>query len=297
MIGTANFAELLWPGLAELFGHKYERYATMYSKIFDIRKATKAFEKIQGVTGLGLAGTKNQGQGISYVDPMQGFQEEIVMVAYALGVNITHEMVEDEQYDYIRSTPDFLSESMRQTEETIAFDVINRAQNASYTGADGSTLVSATHAQPPGGTFSNLITSAADLTQTSLEALLQQLQDATDDQGLKINLKPKCLLVPTASNFRARKLLESSYVTGSADNDVNPIPGLFEDLVVSPFLTDTDMFAIITNCRTGLIFFRREATRLMRDNEFDTMNMKIATYGRFGVGWGNPRTIYFSPGV
>ncbi len=80
MIGTANFAELLWPGLAEVFGHKYTRYPTMYSKIFEVRKATKRFEKIQGVTGVGLAGTKSEGQGITYVAPMQGFQGEVDQV-------------------------------------------------------------------------------------------------------------------------------------------------------------------------------------------------------------------------
>ena len=296
-IASGNFAELLWPGIADMFGTDYERYPTLYTRVFETKNATKRFEKIQGVTGLPLASVKSEGKSIDFNDPMQGYQKEYVMVTYGLGTTITREMFEDEQYNYINEIPGMLSESMRQTEETVAWQHFNRAFNAAYTGADGVSLINTAHPRPPGGTFSNQITTASDISQTAVESLLTQIMQASDDQGLNIRLTPKCLVVHPQDNFRARKLLESSYVVGTNDNDKNPIPGIFSDLVVSPYLTDTDAWFIVTNARNGLTFFRRRATAIERDNEFDTQNLQIMVTGRWDSGWSNPLGLFGSAGA
>ena len=295
-IAGGNFPELLWPGIHDLWGVSYEKYPVLYTKICETLQSTKAFEKTQGVTGLGLASVKDQGAAITYTDPFQGFQREYVMVTYSLGTTVTREMVEDEQYDYINKLPGFLAESMRQTEETTVWNHINRATNASYTGPDGLVLASASHLLVGGGTFSNLAATSADLSQTSLETGIQLIMDWVDDMSLKMRALPKCLVVPTGVNFTARKLMESAGVVGSADNDKNPIPGLFSDLVVSPWLTDADAWAIITDV-PGLKFWRRRESEIVRDNEFDTQNLKIATTGRFASDWDDPRFLWYNPGA
>lgn len=295
-VATGNFAELLWPGIKEIFGTKYGDYPPLYPKIFEIKKSDKAFEKEQGVTGLGLAAVKSQGSPASYMDPFQGFQEEYVNVTYALGTTITREMYEDDQYGYIREAPQWLARSLRQTEETIAFNHINRATNASFTGADGIVLASASHVLVGGGTASNLETSA-DLSQTTLETATQNILDMVDDMSLKIRVMPKCLVVPTSLNHTARKLLEADFVIGSADNDPNTTKGLFQDLIVSPYITDADSWMIITDIPHGFTWYNRRAAEIVRDNEFDTQNMKILTTKRFSSGWTDWRTIRYNAGV
>lgn len=294
--GTGNAPELLWPGIAVQWGTEYNDYPALYTKIFSSERATKRFEKAQQMLGLGLAQVKNEGGGIPMTNLLQGFGKEYVMVTYGLGTSITHEMMQDEQYGYIKKVPKFLARSMRQTEETMSFNVLNRAFNASFTGPDGVSLLNTAHVLAGGGTASNRLATDADLTQTSLETMLQQLMDEVDDRQLKTNRRPKTLVVPTASNFRARKLLESSYVTGSADNDVNPLLGLLADLVVSPWLTDTDAWFIGTDAE-GLRFWRREATEIFRDNEFSTRNLNIATTGRWDVGFDDWRSLYGTTGA
>lgn len=296
-VGTGNFAELLWPGIAELWGFTYERYPALYSKVFEMKTATKAFEKEQGATGLPLASIKDQGGNIDYVDLLQGFQKEYVMVTFALGTVITREMVEDEQYNYINQVPEFLAESMNQTEETVSFNIINNGHGGGTVSADGVQLFSASHTAADGSTYSNTLAVAADLSQTSIEQMCQNIMDLTDERGLKLRAYPKCLIVPTQSNFRARKILESSYVTGSADNDVNPIPGLFQDLVVSPYITDSDAWYITTTTRNGLSFYRRRAAEIERDNEFDTQNLKIITTTRFDVDVTDGRGVFGTAGL
>jgi|SRR3990167_1425752 len=295
-IATGNFAELLWPGIKEIYGTSYQELPPLYPKIFEIKKSTLAFEKEQGVTGLGLAGVKTQGAAASYQDPFQGFQEEYVNVTYALGTTITREMYEDDQYNYIREAPKWLAKSMRSTEETIAWNVINRATNASFLGSDGVVLASASHPLVGGGTASNLET-AADLSQTTLETATQNLLDMVDDQSIRMRVMPKTLVVPTALNHTARKLLEGDFVVGSADNDVNTTKGLFNDLVVCPYITDTDSWGIVTDVPHGFTFYNRRDSEIVRDNEFDTQNMKILTTKRFSLGFTDWRCFRYNAGV
>lgn len=295
-IATGNFAELLWPGIREIYGTSYNDFPALYTKVFEVKKSTLAFEKEQGVTGLGLAAVKTQGSPAQYQDPFQGFQEEYVNVTYALGTTITREMYEDDQYNYIREAPKWLARSMRQTEETVTWNHINRATNSSFTLSDGIVLASASHVLVGGGTASNLET-AADLSQTTLETATQNLLDTLDDQSMRIRIMPKCLVVPTASNHTARKLLEGDFVIGSADNDPNTTKGLFQDLVVCPYLTDSDSWAIITDVPHGFTFYDRRASEIVRDNEFDTQNMKILTTRRFSSGVTDWRCIRYNAGV
>lgn len=296
-IASGNFAELLWPGIKKKYGDNYKKYEPLFTKIFNMVDSDKRFEKFQGVTGLGLASIKDEGNAIPYDNMYQGYQKEYVNVTYALGVIVTREMVEDEQYGYINQIPKFLSKSMWQTKETIAFNHLNNGTNASYTGADGQTLFSASHPLVGGGTYRNQLSTAADLTQTSVEQAIQDIMDWVDDRSLKLRAEPKCLVVPTQFNFQARKLLESAGVIGSADNDVNGIPGLFKDLVVSPYLTDTDECFITTDVENGLTWLTRRANEIGRDNEFDTENLKTKVTERFSSGWTDARGVFTLTGA
>ena len=292
---SGNFAELLWPGIAEIFGNTYSNYDVLFTKIFETKMSDKAFEKYQGVTGLALAGIKNQGTPIAYVDPYQGYQREFVNDTFGLGSVVTREMYEDDQYNYINGIPKMLARSAQQTREGIAWNVINRATNTSYTGADGSALAVTNHALVGGGTYSNLLT-AADISQTSVEVAIQTVMDAVDDQSLKIKLMPKTVVVPTASAIRIRKILESALVSGSNDNDKNIINGMLQ-VIVSPWITDNDSWAIVTDCDNGLIWQERRKLEFERDNEFDTENLKFKMTWRSACSWVDPRCVYFNAGA
>lgn len=296
-IASGNFAELLWPGIAEIWANDYNDYSPLYTRVFSVKKSDKRFEKAQGVTGLSLASVKDEGSSIPYEDPFQGYQKEYVNATYGLGSSVTREMYEDDQYNYINSLPSMLARSLRQTEETIAFNHFNRAFNPAYTGADGATMCNATHNLVGGGTFRNQLSTAADITQTSMEQALQDVMDFVDDQSLKIRSMPKALIVSTQDNFKAQKLLETAAVVGSADNDKNPIPGVGLDLVVSPYLTDTDAWFLTTDCPNGLTWYDRRSAEIVRDNEFDTQNLKFATTARFSSGWTDPRGVFGTPGA
>lgn len=294
-ISTGNFAELLWPGILGLYGDNYKDWEPLYEKVLSVQDSNKAFEKIQGVTGLPLASIKTQGSPISMVDPYQGFQKEFVNVTYALGTSVTREMVEDEQYSYINKLPRMLARSMRQTEETVAFNLLNNGFGSQNT-ADGVTIFNTGHPLVGGGTLSNRPAVASDLSQTALEQADIDILGFVDDQSLKTKFMGKTLVVPVALKHTAMKILQTRQTVDSADNTVNTVAGSM-NLVVSPYLTDTDAWFIITDADDGLVFMRRRAAALDRDNEFTTQNLAMISTARFSVGAVDPRGAYGSPGA
>jgi len=146
--------------------------------------------------------------------------------------------------------------------------------------------------------MSNQLAVAADLTQTSAETMIQQVLDAVDDDNLKIMLTPKALVVPTAISIRAEKILGSDQVTGSNDNDKNVIRNRMQ-IIVSPYITDSDSWFIATNMPEGegFVWQSRRKIEFTRDQEFDTENLKFKMTWRSDVSWINFRCMYYSPGA
>lgn len=295
-IGTSNFGELLWPGIKTLWGDRYNNWKPLYSKWAQMETSDKAFEKYQGVTGLGLAAVKPQGKGVSFADPLLGFQSLITNVSYALASSVTREMADDDQYGYIKRIPGMLAEAMRKTEETVMHNVLNNGFSTQLA-ADGVALFATTHVTMDGSeTFANTPTVAADLTQAALEAAEIAIGNFPDERGQPAMVTGKKLVVPVDQRFTAEKILGTKYEVDTANNTINPMEGKYS-LIVSPYITDPDSWFLITDCEEGLIFQRRTPAEVNKDGEFTTLNMRFSQFTRFGVGAVNPRCGFASPGA
>lgn len=300
-INTSNFAKALWPGVNKWYGEAYDEHPVEYTALFDSYTSRKAYEEDMSISGFGLAQATNQGGSVSYDTMMQGFLTRYSHVKYTLGFIITEEMFDDDQYDVVgRRNARSLAMSMRQTKETVGANVYNRAFNNSYTGGDGLELCSAAHVNFAGGTYANELTTAADLSEASLEQACIDLMDFTNDRGLKINVMPKTLVIPTELSFEAHRILNSTLRVGSADNDPNALRemGKFTNgIIVNHYLTDADAWFIRTTAPDGMKYFERKADSFAEDNDFDTSNAKFKASGRYSFGWSDPRGIFGSPGA
>jgi len=295
MAATGNFADLLAPGFRQIFLDKFSQYPEQYSKVFNVLTSTRNYEDDSFVSGFGLAPEKVQGTGISYADPKQGFDKRYTHVTYGIGFVVTRELFEDDLYNRINRLPRSQARSMRSTVETVDANVLNRAFNSTYTGADGIELCATDHPLLGGGTQKNELTNAADLDATSFEQALIDISDTTDDEGLLLALKPKMLLVPAELDWTASKLLESTLDPESANNAVNPAKGRMPYMVYN-WLTDPDAWFILCEDHELNHFWRRQI-EFARDNDFDTENARFKATMRFSSGWSIPWGVFGSPGV
>jgi len=298
VITTASFAKALWPGVNAWYGKSYNDYAPEWDKLFDKNTSSKAFEEDVGLTSLGLAAVKSEGNSISYDSERQGFTTRYSHVVYALGFIITREMYEDDQYDVVgKKKANALARSMRQTKEIVAANVYNRATTSGYTGGDGVVLLSASHPNVSGGTYSNI--QSADLSEAALEQAYIDIEGFTDDRGLTIACKPKSLIIPRQLRFEAHRILKSDgrYDTPNNDNNALKDSGLFTNIVVNHYLTDADAWFVRTDVPDGMKYFERRGDQFEMDNDFDTENAKFKATARYSFGWTDPRAVYGSVGV
>jgi phage major head subunit gpT-like protein len=295
-IGTGNHPKALWPGIHAWFGTSYKEYPEEYKEIFNVEKSTKNYEEDVALTGFGLAPQKGEGVAISYDSETQGFTKRYTHVVYGLGYIVTEEELEDSQYEIVsKRRSKRLAFSMRQTKEIVAANVLNRATTAGYVGGDGVVLLSASHTST-NGTWSNTLGTAADLSEASLEDMVIQMSQATNDRGLLIALRGTKLIIPPALMFDAKRLLKSDGQSGTPNNDINALKGMF-DYTVNHYLTDPDAWFLKTDVPNGLTMFERRALAFSQDNDFDTSNARAKATMRFSVGWTDPRGVFGSVGA
>lgn len=300
VITTGNHPKALWPGMHAFWGRQYNEHPQEWSKIFDTESSEKNYEEDTEVTGFGLATVKAQGTAISYDSETQGPTTRYTHVTYGLGYIVTREELEDNLYEAVsKRRIKALSFSVRSTEETVAANILNRAFNSSYVGGDGKEMCATDHPTLD-GTQSNELSTAADLSEASIEDMCIQIMQAKNSRGLKFALMPRKLIVAPSEAFNAERILKSSLQSGTANNDVNALRSmgvLPEGVVVNHYLTDPDAWWIKTNAPNGLVRYNRRATEFKQDNDFDTENAKAKSTLRFSIGWTDWRAIYGTPGA
>jgi len=294
----AQFAKLLQDGLNTVFGLDYKQYPEEWRYCFDVESSKKAFEEDQLVTGFGEAAVKTEGSGVVYDEAQQGWTARYVHETIALAFQITQEAIEDNLYMSMGSKyAKALSRSMQHTKEIKGADIFNRAFDTNYKGGDGQPLLSASHPLVGGGTYSNLLATPADLSETALEDILIQMRKAVDDRGIPLALKAKSLIIPPDLEYVAHRILRSTLRPGTADNDANAIKdkGIFgSDPKVVTRLTNASAWFIKTDCMDGLKHIKRKGLSRKMDTDFDSGNYRYMTRERYSFGWTDPRTLYGS---
>jgi len=300
VITTSSFAKALWPGVNAWYGKAYNDYSTEWDQLFEKNTSKKSYEEDVGISGFGLAKIKAEGAAIEYDTERQGFTTRYNHVVYALGFAVTREMFEDDQYDVVgQRKAKGLARSMRQTKEIVGANIFNRAFDINYKGGDGVQMISAAHPNVAGGTWSNQIGTAADLSEAALEQAAIDIYAFRDDRGLLIAATPKKLVVASSGQFEATRILEADGRVGTDLNDPNVIKtkGVIPQVVVNHYFTDADAWFLLTNVNDGLKYFERRGDAFEMDNDFDTENAKFKATARYSFGWSDPRGVYGSAGV
>jgi len=225
-ISRAQLVKELEPGLNALFGLEYKNYANEHSQVFDTENSDRAFEEEVMLSGFANAGVKPEGSAVNYDAAQETFTARYTHETLALAFSITEEAIEDNLYDRLASRyTKALARSMANAKQVKAANVLNRGFNSSYTGGDGLELFSTAHIIVS-GTEQNELSTAADLIDTSLEQAMIDIAALTDERGLKIAAKGMKMIVPSALQFTAERLMKSVGRVGTADNDINAIKNM-----------------------------------------------------------------------
>lgn len=298
---STDFRSVVEPILNEVFDGVYNQRADEFKAVFDIRKGiARTYHEEPVLYGFGAAPELPDGMPVTYQSGGILFNKRYVYKVYGLAFALTKVLVEDGDHIRIGTTyAKHLAQSLIETKETIAANILNRAFNASYVGGDGVALNASNH-PIVNGTFSNVLSTPAALSQTSLEQMLIQIRNAVDNNGKRIRLTPKKIVTGPSQIFQAEVLLKSVLRAGTADNDINPVKSmgmLAEGQANLSRITSTTAWWIQTDAPEGLKCLMRRNMEKSMEGDFETDSMRYKATERYDMGWTDPRTVFGTPGL
>ena len=298
---STDFRSIVEPILHECFDGVYDQRTDEWSRVFREQDGIpRNYHEEPVLYGFGAAPALPDGSPVSYQQGGVLFLQRYLYQVYGLAFALTKILAEDGDHIRLGSTyARHLAQSLIETKETLAANVLNRAFNSSYTGGDGVSLVNTAH-PIVNGTLSNQLATAANLSQTSLEQMLIQIRGAQDNNGKRIRLVPRQLVVAPGNIFQAEVLLKSVLRTGSANNDINPVKSiglLDEGAAVISRLTSATAWWVQTDAPEGLKLLMRRRLEKTMEGDFETDSMRYKATERYAISWTDWRAAYGTAGV
>jgi hypothetical protein len=298
---STDFRSIVEPILNECFDGVYDQRADEWSRVFREQDGIpRNYHEEPVLYGFGAAPQLPDGTPVTYQQGGVLFLKRYVYKVYGLAFALTKVLYEDGDHIRIGQTyARHLAQSLVETKELLSANVLNTAFNSAYPGGDGVSLISTAH-PIVNGTFSNQLATAAVLSQTSLEQMLIQVRQAVDNNGKKIRLVPRQLVVAPGNIFQAEVLLKSVLRTGNANNDINPVKSiglLDEGAAVLSRLTSSTAWWVQTDAPEGMKLLMRRRLEKTMEGDFETDSMRYKATERYDVGFTDPRAMYGTPGA
>lgn len=297
----ANFPNLLDKAIDKTFMDALANTESEYQKIAKIESPMPGESIVESeISGLGnLYEMTEQGR-VTYDTPVEGHKKARYYTKYGLGFQVTEEMIQDEVHDKIMKMPSALGEAAVQKLNLVFFDLFNNGFGT-HLAWDGQYIFDTDHTTlKSGDTISNDGT-AADLSETSLQAAFEYFDKLKTESGYPMSLTPSTLLVPVDERWTAMKLMSGDRVLGSANNDyltTNPTYGMVPGwkVVVSKYLTDADAWFLLSDKHDFRMVFKKKPT-MEKTDDFDTGNRLYKVTTRFAAFCNQYKGAYGNAGV
>lgn len=249
--------------------------------------------------GFNIAPEMPEGTGVVYAQGGEQYVARFIYKVFGMAFALTKVMVEDgDAIPFGKTYSEHLMKSMLERLETDGANTLNFAFNAAYPGGDGVSLISPSHPNADGSTYSNQLASAAALSYTSLQQLLTQIRKSEDATHRKIDVTPTKLVVPPELEWEAETILNSVLQSDNANNGINAIKSLkrLDKSVTITRLTSANAWFVKTDVSNGLRRFKRRDIEKTMEGDFETDNMRYKMSMRYIFGWTDPRTVYGTAG-
>lgn len=302
---SENFGKLLYPGLRKIFFETYDEIPEQFPKIFNVETSTSATETDYGMGAFGdWTERTDELSPVAYAKIKEGGEVVYRHKAFTKGFMISRELNDDEKYGQMKKMAKALARAGRAKVEKDAITVLTKGFKSDV-GAikgrdklelfhDAHTLVDSTK------TCSNLMT--GPLNETNLKKAIQMMASQLDEAGNLIQMKATKLIVPPALEDTALRLLHSSQLPGTNNNDTNEYLKNRLQVVVMDYLgataggSDTAWF-LQDGTRHELNFFWRVKPEFKNEEDFDTFVAKYRGYMRYSYGFSDWRGMVGSKGL
>lgn len=224
---TAAFPAILDSAIKKSIVHIYDRVPTTFQawttkgSLSDF-KATADHEYVIGGTGDFLEVPEN-GE-IKADRPSTQSLPSRQLKTYGRQFSMTRQAFINDDIGFLTEIPGLYTASAKRTIDKQVYKLVYENGKT----FDGVNLFDTKH--------KNLIGTGSKPSQTSIQEIILQMQKQTDQFGEAIYVIPQYIVVPVGYEFDLAVILHSTQVTGSANNDINPLYNYPINVVQTPVL-------------------------------------------------------------
>jgi len=296
-MNSANWKNVLEPILKEVFINTYLEIPSVVPQLYGVESSKKAKETYLTIANGGEVAQFN-GK-IVYDQLDEGYKTEIENIEFAKGFDIQKKLFDDDQYGIMKGVASNLATLTKYSREKYGIDIFNNAFSAGSLGADGENLVDTAHTSTVGGvsTQSNYCNLA--LSYDNFVAARQQMKKFKDLNGKSVHMVPNILFAPVELEITAKEIANSIYKPSSAAYmTANVVKDEGLKIIVSEFLSNPKAWFVIDGnlSKKVLKWQNRIPVQMLKDETFDQLVLKVATYYRIGRGYTDWRFLVGSAG-
>ena len=302
---SENFGKLLYPGLRKIFFETYDELPEQFSKIYNVENSTSATETDYGMGAFGdWVERTDELSPVAYAKISEAGEVTYKHKAFTKGFMISRELYDDEKYGQMKKMAKALARAGRAKVEKDAVQPLLKGfegTTGAIKGRDGLTLFHKAHTlvDASGVTCSNML--EKELSEESLKEAIQLMASQKDEAGNLVQMKATKLIIPPALEDTALRLLHSTQLPGTNNNDTNEYLKDRLQIVVMDFLGATaggndKCWFLQDGNRHELNFFWRIKPEFKNEEDFDTFVAKYRGYMRYSLGFSDWRGMVGSTG-
>lgn len=249
-----------------------------WKKIFAVKSSDRQFENVTGFTGFPKFGSVNEAEEVPLMNAAQLFDKKFTHTKFAGAWQISEEMEDDDQDEWVGTLANAFARSYRFTKEVDMSNVLNNGSTTELA-ADGS-AVYATHTLYNGSTFVNGV--ATDFGISAAQTMFNYFATLTDDQGIRIHLSPAYIVANPAMRWVVGETMRSESKPFTTDNEINVLNEETLKEIYWPEVTDNDAWYVFAKPSdvhsNGLRMYDRQEFTVSTD--FDVRNLTMISVGR-----------------
>lgn len=274
---------------------------TELEQLFKQEQMKFAIERRIMRTPMGVAEEKLETENRIFKSHKQAWEKLFKVKTIALAFQVSMEAMEDgTALDQVKVGASDMKRAFAQTKKIKFASVFNNAFDSAYKGGDNVELCGAHTASGTGETVRNELSVAADLSETSLEQCIIDIEDLVDEGGYPALVQPRDLVVPNELHNDAIRIVKTLDRPGTGNNDTNAIRmrGVINDIIASTYLTDSNAFFITTDADNGLVFLTKRGLKMDNDVKFENLNHMYGATERYAdPSWVSYLSVFGSPGA
>lgn len=286
-----------------MLDNQLKRLPNIWKQYTNVESSDRATEITLGVVGFDDVPEKGEGQPYALAQLRPGFQKSVTHTEFGYAFEVTQTALEDDRYKQLNKYAMWFAFSSGYVQEKRGANLFNNGFTTELT-ADGVSAFNTAHPLGGGGgTFRNRPTTDVDLSWGSLRDAITDLSTETkNDSGqLAMAVQNLILLVHPSNEMLADRIVNSTGLPGSADNDRNSIRARRDiKIVVNPLLTDTDAWFLLAADKSlhGCKAFERiPITQEEPRTDARTGNRLYPVRWRYSWFWETPQNVWGTTGA